>query len=287
MVYHTLLDYPVNYKQALDWIVFVKETGGLEELANAIVNLFAQVSKGDDILIVIQRIRCKVQRLIHKSQFVYHPIARLVLHHNAGECDYVNDSETHTNVTELERAYKGKGCHSGDDSACCPSCNKLGTIPVQYTHLFSKGWVTEVGLQKTVSDDELRKIIIDSANEYDKLLKKFSRKDSYKRSYSEFASWERCCGPAPTKCALILVAIAPMLVVLTAVMKHTAISSFDQHRIGDTSNRMGAFFKAAGYNIATDINEKKTVDVFKYNVDFADGYFIANLREISGLSTNG
>ncbi|EDO07823.1 hypothetical protein BBOV_III002580 [Babesia bovis T2Bo] len=281
MKYGSLLDYPINYKEAIDWIVAVKQTGGIEPLAKAVVSLFSEVMKGDRVLDTIQKVRCRAQRVLQKARFAWHPTVCIVLREHERECEDLQHDDIHTNVMDLEY-------ESNADVQCKPQTKEDEDVESgEHDETPESPTLDEPALLKTISDEELKKVIIESANQYEKLLKKLIKRKTYKMTYSPNATWTASCMCVPKRCAIILVSIAPMVFALTSMMRHVALMSPAGSKIASGSGKMGSFFRAAGYTLATDINPKKTVGVFRYNVEFANSDIVSKLREISGLSTDG
>ncbi|ORM41114.1 uncharacterized protein BXIN_0446 [Babesia sp. Xinjiang] len=270
MVHASLLEYPTNYKEAIDWLVAIRTSGGIKELGAAVVNLFAEQSYDDEFMALIKEIRLKVKRYLRQSGFSDQPAVRIILKLLPDESEYPIEVGSPPTITEIEEAIE---CQH-------PSHKEEKGVPIADK---SESHKPKPILPRNISDADVIKAISDSADQYDKLLRKLWKSKTYEHSYDVTATWEQSCAPEPQTCAKIFVGIAPMLAAGTCALRHIALFASENDLIADSTKKVGSFLKAAGFHIGRDINAKKTVGIFRFNMSFADNRFINNLREVSGL----
>ncbi|CDR96514.1 hypothetical protein, conserved [Babesia bigemina] len=284
MVYNSLVTAPSDMKEAIDWMAAVKATGGAHSLAEAVAHLFHVGSKGGYDLGLIEEVRHHVKLFLQKPGLKEHAASRQIIKKIVETCikfirttdDDNAEEEKAKSKRRLRRKHRKKSRKKQSEAD-----EKLAEDHKKYEVAPDKPPVYIISSKLT--EDEIKKGVQDSLEKFDTLLKKIRKGQTYVPTYSTAAEWERCCAPDPLICAQIFVGIAPLLYATSRMLRYVTTFTSGIYKIADESKKLGQFFRLAGYNVESDINARKTVDIFRFNVNFITEDFAMRLNELSGF----
>ncbi|GBE59430.1 hypothetical protein, conserved [Babesia ovata] len=277
MVYSSLVTAPSNMKEAIDWMAAVKASGGAQSLAEAVAELFKVGSKGKYDLGIVEEVRHHVKLFLQKPGLKEHAASRQIIK-KIIETSVKFIRTPHDDKRSRARLrYKmrlGKKPRKKGSKADEEDEKKYEVAPDKPPVYVISNNLTSVEIKKGVQD---------SVEKFDTLLKKIKKGQSYVSSYDTSAEWEKCCAPDPLICAQIFVGIAPLLYATSRVLRYVTTFTAGVYKIADESRKLGQFFGLVGYDVENDINARKTVDIFRFNVDFITENFAMRLNELAGF----
>ncbi|GIX61893.1 uncharacterized protein BcabD6B2_13280 [Babesia caballi] len=375
MVHESLTEVPVDMKEAVDWIMAIKSTGGVQDLAVAVRDLFEEGRLGVADLSLLREVRDAVSQFLSDGAFISHHAARKVVKRiknqpgqevaPAEDFNYfgvsaaepqnvpllypgeeqipVEGEQGHGSFVSIEapaetfgeahnqqfgeennQQFGEENNEAVDDSVkeplAEPAKELLGWIspePLDVTNPVvtesapatpqNDSAPVEVATEALADQDEVEnadedqqmsmqgflaskltsseitKAVKNSVDSISGLLKKIRKTSTYESAYGKDATWEKCCAPEPNRCAEVMIGIAPLFYATLHQLRYVSLFTNGSVKIADESKKVGAFLKNAGFDMERDVNAKKTVEVFRYNLNFLKDPFLSKLLELGGF----
>ncbi|CDR96139.1 hypothetical protein BBBOND_0300440 [Babesia bigemina] len=247
MVHHSLTEVPRSFKEAVDWLMALRDIDGeksLRAIGDAVYKFLANKPVGKMEVPALEEVKRISQQFLEEPE----------LKENSYVKELLNRYKTPMNKTD-NMWWKSFRAFNGSN----------------YSNFIKTGGLNAEKIARNVDH-----VTYGCAF----LLDNIKRHDQYKSAYTPEATWETSCTKDPEACAVILVGIAPMLYVgLNALWD--AMNGVIWHSNDNTRERLVDVLKALGY-VEPECQIRNTPYVFR-GLRHVDRDMLEKLYDLSGF----
>ncbi|GIX64193.1 uncharacterized protein BcabD6B2_36280 [Babesia caballi] len=254
MAHESLTTPPTTLKEAIDWLLTVQKSGGLDALSIAV---FILLTKSDKNLELHTDTFKGVTESVKKS-----------LSHEFFESNNTADEVRHLLDGTKPHMFRGP----------------LERLTSYWLGRFSPTSFEETGLSVQDVQASIHKL----SRGVEKFLDTVKDGKNYSSVYAPYATWDGDCGYDRQLCAEIFVGMTPLFYSSFEALQDIEETRSERRKtVGDESSRIGRFMDAAGYDVHKEIDGTRTTDAVVDSTASFDRRFFRRLYDISGFLASG